>query len=112
MSIRMPTPTRRAVLAVSLTLLAALAVPVFAGGDKDPAAQVAAAVGDMEHASGAEIFSISRGLDALGAGGVAAAKTSLATASPRARVGLARYLLAQKERDAAIASLEKTVTSD
>jgi carboxyl-terminal processing protease len=101
-----------AALAVAVVALGAGA-PVFGGGDEnDASTRVAAAVADMERAGAAEIFTVSRSLDALGPAGTAAAKSSLETASPRARVGLARFLLGQKEQAAAIPVLEKTALSD
>jgi carboxyl-terminal processing protease len=104
---------RIAVLAAALAASVALiGVSPSRGGDDDPNARITAAVADMERASPDEIFSISHGLDPLGPSGVAVAKRNLETASPRARVGLARFLLEQKERGAALAVLEKTTLSD
>jgi carboxyl-terminal processing protease len=107
-------PTRS--LALFFTLAATALFPVARGGEgdaeADARARVAAAVSDMDTAQPDAIFTISRGLDPLGPAAVAYAKQAAATASPRARVGLARFLAAQKERGAALSALESAVLAD
>lgn len=104
---------RRSIPRIALVLAAVAALAAApARAQDDPAATVAAAVSEMERASAPEIFSISRGLDALGPGGVPAAKKALEGAPPRARIGLARFLIEQKERGAALEALRRTVESD
>ncbi len=102
-------------LVVALALAAALLQPAGVTGQDaqvDARARVAAALEEMEAAAPPEIFSIARGLDALGPAGVPAAKDSVARASARGRVGLGRYLAAQKERGAALEALEAAVLAD
>jgi C-terminal peptidase prc len=106
--------TRR--IAFALIAVGALAGGTLAQegprGAATPEQQVNAAVAEMEAAEPVEIFAAARELEKLGAPALAPAKKALATASPRAKVGLARVLLAQKEKQAAIAVLESVVGGD
>jgi carboxyl-terminal processing protease len=73
---------------------------------------VAEAVAEMDGAEEQALFNASRALDELGTDGVAAARGALAEAGPRARVGLASYLLKFDESDAPFAVLRELVTGD
>ncbi|MHC4831566.1 MAG: S41 family peptidase, partial [Planctomycetota bacterium] len=101
-------------LIVPVVLCAAACVAVRAPGQEtDTAATVEAAVEDMDEAATvSEVFDIARELDRLGASGLTAVKEALPEAGPRARLGLARYLLGQRERKMALASLEETIRGE
>jgi carboxyl-terminal processing protease len=110
---------RSTVLSRRYWLLAAVTASAFAipatlaqegGGEID--AQVAAAADDMAAAEPGEIFAAARRLEKLGPAAVPATKRKLESSGPRATVGLARVLIANKERQAAIDALEKTVAGD
>ncbi len=103
-------------LVITLTILTALAATPFAArgdGGADAGAKVGEIVTAMDGSPDpAEVFALSRELDDLGPEAVPAAKTAIASASPRATLGLARYLIAQKELGTAFAALERAIEGE
>ncbi|RME70207.1 MAG: PDZ domain-containing protein [Planctomycetota bacterium] len=97
------------VLLAGLWTVVGVTRSVRAEGARDAVAEAVAA---MDEARGQEIFEIAHSLDALGAEGVPAARAALADAGPRARLGLAAYLLRYDDSDTPIATLREIVTGD
>ncbi|GIW73263.1 MAG: hypothetical protein KatS3mg102_2805 [Planctomycetota bacterium] len=78
----------------------------------DPEAAVGEAVAAMESAGEDGVFAAVGRLERLGATGVEAARRALQHAGPRARVGLAAYLLQHDEGERAFAVLREAATGE
>ncbi len=99
-----------AAAALILGLAASSVLPVVRADDAD--ARLADIVSSMEAADQpAQVFALSRDLDALGTEGLEPARKRIAdpAVSPRAKLGLARYLLANREKAAAFPALVEIV---
>lgn len=95
---------------VVLALAASVGVAQVALTEADEA--LTAAVSDMEAATPDQVFAAAATLNQLGGSAVEAAAAALSTATPKAQLGLASYLLAFDRRDLALQTLVKLVGAD